>query len=357
MKNNMNHLSSQYSKDIKLIIKEAQEGKTDHLEHMLKDIKVSRAHIYDFCDIAAVNLAANGHTNAIKDMQELGIKMKKILPECYKEALKNGYKNTANYLGECIKEHSILNQRKSYDINHETVRNSNLSQQKDSMGKLMDKFKNSPKKTMSDIDRLRAAEDVYHNRLEVVQRDKDGKVTGNIPFDDYMKNKKTAEHQPVHKTETKRPERQASSKNERTQQRATITFGADNVFDGGNVILGPETINGKVIQNGVEIDVRDLVEKRADGATVLRADEMNGITFFGSASRNQGKDFMEDHIKEQCKAFDERQNHSRHGSRNEVHFGRMEASSINGVLANHGVINGKVTMTDGKVDIDLGEDR
>lgn len=354
MKNNINHQMSPHSKDLKIIIAEAKNGKTDHLESMLKDIRVSRDSIYDYCDYAAVHLSANGHVDSIKHLQDLGIKMNKILPECYKAAFENGHEKTAEYIKDCLLERSILKQKKSYDLDLGSVKKSNSSQRKDPMDKLINQFKNSPKKTMSDIDRLRAAEDVYHNRIEIVEKDKEGRTTGTVPLDDYLKTEQSAGRETVHKPEARQPEKQESRHN--GARRGSITFGENNVFHGSNIIMGSGTINGKVVQNGVEKDIKDFVETRDDGSRFLQVGDIDGFTFFGSSNGGKDKDFdMSDYIKEQCNTFDKE--HIRNGNHDEIHFGRMDASSINGVIVNHGVLNGKIAMTNGKIDIDLGEDR
>ena len=321
---------------------------------MLKDIRVSRDSIYDYCDYAAVHLSANGHVDSIKHLQDLGIKMNKILPECYKAAFENGHEKTAEYIKDCLLERSILKQKKSYDLDLGSVKKSNSSQRKDPMDKLINQFKNSPKKTMSDIDRLRAAEDVYHNRIEIVEKDKEGRTTGTVPLDDYLKTEQSAGRETVHKPEARQPEKQESRHN--GARRGSITFGENNVFHGSNIIMGSGTINGKVVQNGVEKDIKDFVETRDDGSRFLQVGDIDGFTFFGSSNGGKDKDFdMSDYIKEQCNTFDKE--HIRNGNHDEIHFGRMDASSINGVIVNHGVLNGKIAMTNGKIDIDLGEDR
>lgn len=356
MKNNMNHQVTPQSKDLKIIIEEAKKGKTDHLESMLKDIHVSRDNIYSYCDYAAVNLAANGHTDSIKHLQDLGIKMNKIFLECHKAAYRNGHEETAEYIKDCLLGNSILRQRKSYDLGPETAQKSNPSQRSASMDTLMNKFKDRSQKAMSDIDRLRAAEDVYHNRIEIVEKDKDGRPTGTVPLEEYLKKGQSEVRETLHKPEVRQRERQESRHN--GARRGSITFDKNNDFHGGNIIMGSGTISGKVVQNGVEKDIKDFVEKREDGSNIVRVGNIDGFTFFGSGNHDREKDFdMSDYIKEQCKTFDKEHHDTRHGNRDEVYFGRMETSSIDGVFVNHGTINGKITMTDGKVDIDLGDDR
>lgn len=303
--------NNELNKHKAIIEQEAKLGKTNHLEELIKDITMPKSMLSKIVETAAVTMAINGQTDALKRLHNLGINTREIRNTCITKAIDNGHIKTALYLSQYHGE-------KSYDSKFKNAERDSMRLQPskaerfDQLKKEISKNKRSNNERQDHMGKMIQSEKQHKERMAIEYHDK-----------------------PSDKLEQRQPRKQNKDMGE-------MIFSGNNL----NIVVNDGKINGKVIQNGVEKDINDFRSSDGENIHITQFDSISGFSFFGSSKEPTFEDF----IKAQIDDYEKEEQSTVYSKANSVHI-----ENNHGIIVNKGTFNGNITMENGKITISNDE--